>query len=634
MARSPWAPGRALAVLSMSALWLAPTARADEAVFPTALLGSWHVLIHYRDAGAAHPEQWHWEDRVWELRSDGDRVVWSEHLLVRFVDESGRFTDLGTNRAARVAGAWQPNERQAVQIASGLQVVGRTHRSRTLARAPDGAWRTPEGSGALSGLTGDSVYTSSWSVEPRPDRLALVQVDEVRSATGVERLGETVYTLERRASPPRGSGIWTGEYARDATRRGRVFLRPTKIASGVHAVLDDRGHVSMSRHGVVKPGNGILWSLIRPAHYFGERLVRIETVPPDAVLDLAYLRRGTQLQATRTRAPATVRLPTRVAATPADTLRVRAQAPGHRRESRSVIVQSGIDALTIELPPLPNRLVSLRTGSLGGRSRITLATELEPTVRTRRTRGDYTAVLLSTGLAEDVAERVAALATRHVAGVRATQVGEDLVLVFELSDEARERGVEIRVLSSHDAARDRVISILDWSVPEDREHWATDLLRAFDANDTSRLDACDEQYARALRRAVAGDEWLRIEETDSDWLRPVRREALRRVGRRSEGGRVRLGDGSTLDPGDPLELELALASAERIPGFAPVLRDFVDALEPAERRPDALRTLVAPRLSAPEFQRAAGTALEAERTCRGRDAPPPGQSRSALPKRP
>ena len=78
---SPLAAGLALA-------GLLGHATAADAAEPLPLLGTWHVLIHYRDASSPRPTQWRWEDRVWEFRTVDDQVVWTEYLLVHFVDAS------------------------------------------------------------------------------------------------------------------------------------------------------------------------------------------------------------------------------------------------------------------------------------------------------------------------------------------------------------------------------------------------------------------------------------------------------------------------------------------------------------------------------------------------------------------
>jgi hypothetical protein len=327
------------------------------------LLGTWYLLIHYRDASSRHPEQWRWEDRVWQFHHEGENLVWTEYLLVNFVDESGRFTDLGTNMAARVPGAWEPNPRQRKQIETGLGVAGRSARRQRLAPSESGDWQSVKGAAALSRLVEDSIYLSSWSIGAGAGLPVFLQTDRLSSAQRDETLGSTRYRVESRdAEGP----VLRGSYQRDGIRAGRFRLMPARLQSGGVAAADEQGRIPLLPGvGGVKGTSNFLLSFLRPWYYHGERLVRIETIPANATLDLAYLRRGTQLLYAEARAPATVLLPARITAAPQDVLRVRAQAPGYGRESASVVVRSRQSELRIDLEPLPNTLRAVGIRTLG-----------------------------------------------------------------------------------------------------------------------------------------------------------------------------------------------------------------------------------------------------------------------------
>ena len=66
---------------------LAPAAASAE----LDLEGTWHVLVHYRDAKTANADTERWEDRLWVFEAAGDRLRWTEFPIVVFDDESGRF---------------------------------------------------------------------------------------------------------------------------------------------------------------------------------------------------------------------------------------------------------------------------------------------------------------------------------------------------------------------------------------------------------------------------------------------------------------------------------------------------------------------------------------------------------------
>ena len=68
MGRLAHALAAGLAALSVSTL-SASAARAE-----LDLLGSWFVLIHYRDSQTANPDADRWADKVWKLEMKGSRL--------------------------------------------------------------------------------------------------------------------------------------------------------------------------------------------------------------------------------------------------------------------------------------------------------------------------------------------------------------------------------------------------------------------------------------------------------------------------------------------------------------------------------------------------------------------------------
>jgi hypothetical protein len=486
-----------------------------------ALEGAWHVLVHYRDAAGPNPDEWRWEDRVWDFRREGERLVWTEYLLVQFSDNQGRFTDLGTNMAARVPGAWEPNFRQQEEIRNGLRVLGRSSRRQRLERAASGGWQSPAGAEALARLAETPVFLSQWSIGGSPDHPVFSQLDELRSAGESEPIGFVRYTTERRES--RGDARLLGSYQRDGRRHGRFRMVPTRLAGREARPEPSGGHVRLAPGEDIKPQARLLWSWLRPFRSFGARRLRIETTPPGALLDLAYLRRGTQLDYARVQAPVTVEPPSRVSALPQDVLAVRAQADGYERNTHAVPVQSGQDELAIELEPLPNTLDLVGWTTLAGRSSLALHTDVEPVLRTRR----------------------------RVAGVGRERVGRCALV--------------------------------------------------FDAELRDRLDPAE------LRRTF---------DSAPPFVVPVLRASLRRLGELAPDGRLHLRDGTRLEPGRPLEIELGLQRGEQVEGALAFLRALVEALEPAAWRDVALRGLVAPESDPVAFGHALADARAAEAACR------------------
>ena len=86
------------------------------------LTGTWHVLVHYTDAGSERPDQPRWEDEVWVFEPRDGRLRWTVYSIAVFEDETGRFERDPSGRYARVPHFWQPNAAQRTDIADGLRV--------------------------------------------------------------------------------------------------------------------------------------------------------------------------------------------------------------------------------------------------------------------------------------------------------------------------------------------------------------------------------------------------------------------------------------------------------------------------------------------------------------------------------
>lgn len=134
-------------------------ARADSPSENSAFLGVWHLLVHDQDRTAAVPERWHWEDRIWVIESEGAALRWRDYPIVIFRDESGRF-EKNRGGLQRIAHAWEPNEKQAREIRSGLQVNDRGARSKRLEAVVTSA--------AKPAPTGNAVAAAAPTPSPAP----------------------------------------------------------------------------------------------------------------------------------------------------------------------------------------------------------------------------------------------------------------------------------------------------------------------------------------------------------------------------------------------------------------------------------------------------------------------------------
>lgn len=327
-------------------------------------------------------------------------------------------------------------------------------------------------------------------------------------------------------------------------------------------------------------------------YWYGERVIEIETVPPDAELGLYYLRRNFQKRFVRTSAPATVKLPPRADATPKDAIRIHATASGYLAKDVSFASGEVPSRVSITLSALPNSLVFLGQTSFGGRTTITLRTTEQPEVRlSKSSRSDgFTIALTKTALKLD---RTVSGSGARLKSIDANQIAEDAVV--RVGTDAPD--VEVRSKQSFDPVSSNYVLVFDLVRPGTVAPSDAEIRAQLESVYFSPSSVCDARYAEALRSRI-GDAAI------ADALRPsggvtdlYRREAMFRLGRFREGA-VRTDAGETLRTGSSLEMALALQSAATVEGYLALL----GALARSESRPaDALRSLVAPQLSAEEF---------------------------------
>lgn len=327
-------------------------------------------------------------------------------------------------------------------------------------------------------------------------------------------------------------------------------------------------------------------------YWYAERVVQVETVPPDAVLGLYYLRQNFQKRFVQAQAPTSVKLPPRADTTPKDAVKFHATANGYLAQDLSFDSRDVPDRVTITLHALPNSLVFLGQTSFAGRTSITLRTTEQPEVRltkSARTNG-FTMALSKTALKLD--GPVSGSGAR-LKSIDATQVGEDAMVRVETDAP----DIEVRSKQSFDPVSSNYVSVFDLVRPGTTAPSDAEIRAAVESVPFSPDADCDARYAAVLRAKV-GDSAI------ADAFRPsgeiadlYRREAMLRLGRFKQGT-VRTEAGETLHTGNPLELALAMQSAGTVDGYLALL----GALARTESSPaESLRTLVAPQLSAAEF---------------------------------
>jgi hypothetical protein len=235
--------GAGLAMVLLGACLLLPFAAAAE----TDVIGTWHVLVHYKDDNATHPERERWDDRVWVFEKSGSRIRWTEYPIVVFDDQVGRF-DSSMGRSARVLEFWTPNAGQIADIKDGLSVNERGMKSKSLRKADDGWASFSRASAASASVIG---YTEYWSIDNGADGPVFKREDVLGSERSENLDGVTLYTTQNIES-----NVLRGQFERDGTRHGTFQMMRTAGTEGLKSdgktpneKANDRGQQALEALG-------------------------------------------------------------------------------------------------------------------------------------------------------------------------------------------------------------------------------------------------------------------------------------------------------------------------------------------------------------------------------------------------
>ncbi len=179
------------------------------------LTGTWHVLVHYTDAGSERPDQPRWEDEVWVFEPRDGRLRWTVYPIAVFEDETGRFERDPSGRYARVPHFWQPNAAQRADIADGLRVDPRGASRKTLRGVPAEGWSSAPAGGAPSASV--LTYAEVWRIDG-PLALPVFSRTDALSGAGAHGLeGVTRYATR---AVREGGNLLEGRFQRDDALRG------------------------------------------------------------------------------------------------------------------------------------------------------------------------------------------------------------------------------------------------------------------------------------------------------------------------------------------------------------------------------------------------------------------------------
>lgn len=203
------------------------------------LMGTWYVLIHYRDEASSDPDTERWDDRIWLFAKKGSRLSWTEYPVVMFSDQRGRFERTLSGVQGRVLAAWEPNERQQKEIRDGLEANSRGSKTKTLRGSPSKGYKS------VGGLRTQSVsvigYHETWSIDGLPDAPIFTRDDLMGSGRTSTMEGRTQYAATE-VEVLDGGTLIRGTYERDGVRHGvfRMIRAGDTVRSGSKKRDSDR----------------------------------------------------------------------------------------------------------------------------------------------------------------------------------------------------------------------------------------------------------------------------------------------------------------------------------------------------------------------------------------------------------
>ena len=203
-----------LASAALVAIVASVPARAVE------IVGTWYVLIHYKDDHAENPDTERWDDRVWVFEKDGNRLRWTEYPIVVFDDESGRFERRDTGQYARILHYWEPSDAQLADIKDGLQVNPRGTKTKTLRGSDAQGWSSGRRAAAASASV--VTYEEVWSVDDLGKLPVFKRSDFMGSGRTDTLEGTTEYTTQKIEG-----GVLSGRFERDGSRHGDFRMMPS-----------------------------------------------------------------------------------------------------------------------------------------------------------------------------------------------------------------------------------------------------------------------------------------------------------------------------------------------------------------------------------------------------------------------
>jgi len=346
------------------------------------------------------------------------------------------------------------------------------------------------------------------------------------------------------------------------------------------------------------------------------RELHIETAPPGAQLELAYLRAGAPLAHARGAAPLVATLPSPALTGEDDRIRVRAELAGYAPHELALDARELSGRVRVELAPLPRRLLAGSLLELGEHSRLELISDRALAARLVRTQSGWRIVLADVAASDDVRARLEALRGEAVASVRVRVVGTDWIV--ELTQASGERRSP-RMTRKEETVRSASHLALEW-LPEGGEERALararDALAGLDADD---LGSCGAAFEDGVAASLGRETLARSLAPSGAFTDAYVALALDALAAASPRAELVLRDGSRVVPSSQLARAGVAARAAEVRNLLVAVRALTESLAPRGDSQRALHAWLAPERTPEDFAASYERAADAEARCRGRN---------------
>jgi hypothetical protein len=322
-----------------------------------------------------------------------------------------------------------------------------------------------------------------------------------------------------------------------------------------------------------------------------------------------------QLAHARGSAPLVATLPSRALTGAGDRILVRAELAGYAPHELALDARELSGFASVELAPLPARLLAASLLELHEHSRLELISDRALDARLTQTQSGWRLVLADVAASVDLAARLEALRGEAIGSVRVSVVGSDWIV--ELTRGPGERRTP-RLMRRQETVRSASHLTLEW-LPEGGEMVAFARARAALARlEADDLGVCGAAFEDVVAASLGREVLARSLAPSGAFTDAYVALALDALAAASPAAELALRDGTRLRSDSPLARASAAARASDVRNLLVAIRALAESLAPPGAAQRALHAWLAPERTAEDFDAVYARAAAADARCRAR----------------